>query len=155
MLLLEKSVKDAAIRTTDIVTETGYEYITGWKLWQQDPRGFVTEYQYDALGRTTKITAPDDDDQVGWIPTGSAQSFRSHNPVTTIEYNDQELYSIVTDPLGNQTKYSFDNLGRLAQLVKYHRENGIDKNVITTLDYDGWGEITAITDPNTNTTKYK
>jgi RHS repeat-associated protein len=151
----EQSVVDAADVSTDIVTKTGYDYTTGWKLWQQDPRGYVTEYQYDALGRTTQITAPDDDDQIGWIPNGTVAAFRSNNPVTNIVYDDQQLTSLVTDPLGNQTKYCFDNLGRLSQLIKYHQENGSAKNVITTVAYNGWGDITAITDPNNNITGYK
>ena len=151
----EKAVQDEKGDTADITTRYGYEYISGWKLWQQDPRGYVTQYQYDALGRTTRITAPDDDDQVGWIPSGNNPSFRTNNPVTAINYDDHELYSIVTDPLGHQTKYDFDDLGKLVQLVKYHQENGQEKPVITTLEYDGWGNITAITDPNQHITKYQ
>jgi RHS repeat-associated protein len=151
----EKAVQDAKGDTVDLTTRFRYEFISGWKLWQQDPRGYVTQYQYDVLGRTTGITAPDDDDQAGWIPSGSTPSFRTNNPVTAITYNDQNLYSIVTDPLGHQTKYDFDDLGKLVQLVKYHQENGQEKPVITTLEYDGWGNITAITDPNQHITKYQ
>ncbi|NLW48477.1 MAG: hypothetical protein GXY86_14235, partial [Firmicutes bacterium] len=153
--VIEKSVINAAGATEDLITRTGYEYISGWKLWQQNPRGYVTQYQYDKLGRTTQITAPDDDDQPGWIPEGSQPSFRNNNSVTGIEYNDRELYSIVTDPLGNRTMYDFDQLGRMVKLIKYRRDGGqYVEAAVTDLTYDAWDNITAITDPNRNTTGY-
>jgi RHS repeat-associated protein len=156
-VVTEKAVKDAKGGVTDIVTRTGYEYISGWKLWQQNPRGFVTEYQYDALGRTTKIIAPDDDPgEKGWIPLGSTPAFRLNNPTTKIEYNDVELSSEVTDARGGKTKYDFDNLGKLVQLVKYQRVDGqYTVAAITDLQYDSWGNIRAIIDPNRKTTQYE
>jgi RHS repeat-associated protein len=152
----EKAVRDAQGNTRDITARTGYEFISGWKLWQQDPRGYVTEYRYDALGRTTQITGPDDDDPVGWIPSGGSPAFRANNPTTMISYNDTGLYSVVTDPELNQAKYQFDNLGRLEQLIKYRIVNGMYVPAATTrLTYNNWGDISAITDPNGKTTRYR
>ena len=154
--VIEKDVKDAKGNKVDLLTHTGYEYRSGWKIWEQNPRGYVTEYEYDALGRTTKIIEPDDNDNPAWDPaTGSQPSFRIDNPVTRIEYNDTELYSIVTDPLGNRTKYDFDRLGQMAELIKYQKDSGQYRvAAVTKLLYDGYGNITAITDPNGHMTEY-
>src|SRR5690606_858471 len=129
---------------------------SGWKLWEKNPRGYVTVYEYDSLGRTTRIIAPDDDDDPEWIPGANTPSFRRNNPETKIEYNDTDLYSIVTDPLGNRTKYDFDSLGRLAEIIKYKKNNGqYTQAAVTRLQYDGWDNIIAITDPNGHTTNYE
>jgi RHS repeat-associated protein len=150
--ITEEDVVDARGYVRDIVTEYGYDYRTGWKQWEKNPRGYVTEYQYDALGRTTKIISPDDDDQTDWTPGGYTPTFRQNNPVTVVEYNDEELYSIITNPEGGQVKYDFDNLGRLVEEIKYSRDEygNYQEAAVTTLDYDAWGNITAITDPNGN-----
>jgi YD repeat-containing protein len=108
---------------------------------RKTPRGYVTEYQYDALGRTTKIISPDDDDQTDWTPGSYTPTYRQNNPVTVVEYNDEELYSIVTNPEGGQVKYDFDNLGQLIEEIKYSRDEygNYQEAAVTTLDYDAWG----------------
>ncbi|MFP4662157.1 MAG: hypothetical protein ACLFPF_08200, partial [Halanaerobiales bacterium] len=111
--VIERDIEDVQGNKEDIITEYGYEYISGWKLWEKNPRGYVTEYEYDLLGRTVKTIDPADDDQLDWRPDGSNPAFRADNPVTEIEYNDTELYSIATDAAGARTKYDFDDLGRL------------------------------------------
>ena len=66
--VIEKAVRDAAGQTADLITRMQHEHISGWKLWERNPRGYVTAYEYDSLGRTTRIIAPDDDDDPEWIP---------------------------------------------------------------------------------------
>jgi RHS repeat-associated protein len=152
----EKAVRDVQGHTVDLVTRTGYEYISGLKLWEQDPRGYVKEYRYDALGRVTQITAPDDDDSTGWIPSGGTPGFRTNNPVTLVSYNDQQLFSIVTEPLQNKIRYNFNDLGKLAQIIKYQRVDGnYTPAAVTKLAYDNWNNLIAITDPDNNTTHYE
>jgi RHS repeat-associated protein len=149
---IEKSISNAKGETSDIITQTGYDYSSGWKLWQQSPNGFVTQYEYDALGRTTKIIAPDDDaGEKGWNPAQDALD-RANNPTTRIQYDDRELSSLVTDAKGAQIKYNFDKFGRLEKIARnyYDQNTKRSKQAITTLGYDAWGNITSITDPNGN-----
>ncbi len=149
--ITEKAVEDAQGVTTDIITTMGYDHISGWKLWEKNPRGYVTQYEYDSLGRTKKIIAPDDDDESWWTPDDGLALFRNNNPVTVNDFDDVNLDSLLTDPLGNQTKYDFDELGRLAKLIKYQRKDGqYIEAAVTTLKYDAWGNINEITDPNGN-----
>src|SRR5690554_2377543 len=151
--VIEKEVINVLGEKEDIETRMGYDYRTGWKIWEKNPRGYVTSYEYDRLGRTTKIVAPDDDDQTPWIPGSSVPDFRQNNPVTVIEYNDTDLYSLVTDPLQNRTKYDFDPLGRMVELIKYRKDNGgYTPAAVTKIQYDAWGNITSIIDPNGNST---
>lgn len=159
-----KAVADAQGVTTDIVTSMGYEYMSGWKLWEKSPRGYVVQYEYDGLGRTIKVVGPDDDDELGWTPEDGTALFRSNNPETVNEFDDVNLDAVLYDALGNKTKYDFDVLGRLVSLVKYEREdNQYLEAAITNLTYDKWGNITEIIDPNGNavgpvwahTTKYE
>lgn len=149
--IIEQQVVDAQGRKEDLETRMGYDYRTGWKMWEKNPRGYVTSYEYDRLGRTTKITAPDDDDQISWLPGDGVPDFRQNNPVTVIEYNDTDLYSVVTDPLQNRTKYDFDQLGRMVELIKYKRDHGgYIPAAVTKIQYDAWDNIISIIDPNGN-----
>ncbi|HOJ78308.1 MAG TPA: hypothetical protein PL158_09440, partial [Bacillota bacterium] len=150
--VIEKDVIDADGKKSDIVTRMGYEYISGWKLWDKNPRGYVIEYQYDSLGRITKIVAPDDNDQTDWIPVlgGECPAFRQDNPVTLIDYDDQELASTVTDPLGRHVIYDFNTFGQLVKIEKDQRDregNYLEPNV-TSIHYDAWGNIFKIVNPN-------
>ena len=145
--VIEKDVLDVRGQRTDLVTEYGYQYSSGWKEWEKNPRGYVSEFAYDALGRTTRLIAPDDDDELNWRPDGYQAGFRQNNPTTVIVYDDHTLEAIVTNPLGQRIRYDFDQLGQLVKEVKYQREN---EAAVTTLTYDGWGNIIAITDPNGN-----
>ncbi|MEJ6952421.1 DUF7305 domain-containing protein, partial [Natronospora cellulosivora (SeqCode)] len=144
--IIERDVEDAQGNKEDIITEIGYEYISGWKLWEKNPRGYVTEYEYDALGRTVRIVQPSDDDDLDWRPDGSTPAFRDDNPVTVIEYNDDQLYSIATNAAGGRTKYDFDDLGRVVEEKKYQRDDYGNYQVaaLTKLKYDAWGNIIEI-----------
>lgn len=154
--VIERDIHNVDHQTSDIVTCFGYDAATGWKAWQKNPRGYVTQYQYDALGRTTTIIAPDDNDDPTWIPNRDNPAFRSGNPTTTMQYNDTELTSLVTDPLDHKTLYGFDELGRLDRIIKYKQVNGEDAEyAVTGLSYDPWGNIISITDPNHHITQYE
>ena len=78
--VIEKAVRDAAGQTADLITRMQHEHISGWKLWERNPRGYVTAYEYDSLGRTTRIIAPDDDDDPEWLPGANTPQFRQNNP---------------------------------------------------------------------------
>lgn len=67
-----------------------------------DALGNTTTYQYDALGQKIQQTLPD--------PNGDPDL--SNAPVTTYGYDLDGNLTSVTDPLGNQTTYVYDALGR-------------------------------------------
>ncbi|TMI29081.1 RHS repeat protein, partial [Candidatus Bathyarchaeota archaeon] len=80
---------------TLISTRYGYDYASGMKLWVYDPNGFNTTYQYDIVGRVTRITYP-------------TLNF------TTYRYNDQANYANITSENGWRTRQIYDGLGRLS-----------------------------------------
>ncbi|MBN1699678.1 MAG: hypothetical protein JW881_19335, partial [Spirochaetales bacterium] len=139
---------------TDITTAYGYEAASGWLRWTRNPRGYVTEYEYDKLGRTTAIVEPDDDDAADYTPLNG----RPDNPETVLSYGDTagDLYAEVVDPEGSKTRYGFDDYGQLTGVIKYTRdEGGVYGEYSTThLTYNRWGDIATITDPNGNTTAF-
>ncbi len=148
----EKSVHDADGNAADIVTRFGYERMSGWLWWTKNPRGFVTENQYDKLGRVTTITHPAESDDPNYVPGGGIT--RSGNPVTTIVYGDTagNLFAEQTDPELCRIRYAFDDLGQFVKIIKYQRIPPMES--VTEIGYDRWGNIASIKDPNENITSY-
>ena len=143
----EKEVADADGGRTDLVTRFGYESASGWKSWEKNPRGYVTEYRYDALGRVTRVVEPADSDPPDWGP-GSGD--RTGNPFSTIAYGDEpdDLFAETSDCLGRRTRYRFDDLGQLVRISRFDREG--EPAAVTSLTYNRWGQVTGLTDPNGN-----
>ena len=54
-------VEDADGKTTVIETQYGYNWQTGMKEWEIDPRDYKTEYKYDKLNRLVKVILPDEE----------------------------------------------------------------------------------------------
>ena len=96
-----------------VLKELGYDPVTFLKRWEKDARGFVTEHNYDILGREVMTVLPDDTDTPDYKPanlTGDPdRSGRSDNPVQTTEYKDNAQTSTVIDPLGKRTDYLYDS----------------------------------------------
>ena len=67
-----------------------------------DPRGYKTEYVYDALNRLTTVVEPTP-------ATGTAGA----GPTTTNAYDAAGNLISTTDPLGNATFFAYDAAGRL------------------------------------------
>ncbi len=130
---------------TDRVQWTVYDLPTGNPILQHDALGYETEYEYDNLDRVTKTVKPDDNDLSG----GS----RDDNPVTLVHYDDINLTTTVTDPLGAKTVYSYNNLGQLVTIEKENRYPA-SETITTGLEYDGLGNISAVIDPRNNRTQY-
>ena len=99
------------------------------------------------------MTEPDDEPgEKTWEPETETRPGAENNPVTTIDYNDKELWSRVTNARGVEIFYDYDNIGRLARIEK---ENGGETQyAVIGVENDAWNNITAITDPNGNTTHY-
>jgi len=85
-----------------------------------DPRGYISVRVLDALGHTTKIIAPANESPPGTVPTDTADY------VTTIEYDLSESPTQpvkVTDPLGYETVFKFDEFARLEKILRQYGTN--------------------------------
>ncbi len=145
---------DGNIQNNIILKELGYNPITFRKSWEKDARGYVTEYQYDTLGRETMTVLPDDNDDLNYRPTAfngtiDRSGFRSDNPAQTIEYKDGLKTTTVIDPLGNRTDYLYDSFEHLMEIVKYKKTLGIHTAYSRVkVGYDNLGNIASIVSPN-------
>lgn len=153
------NVADPAGTTSSLVQEVAYDWNTGWKLYDKDPRGYLTEYAYDPLSRLTDTIKPGDE---AALAAGSWSVVYTHAPWEHIAYDDSALTASVyrssyttsgTNPVGNlREKYTYDNLGQLITIDKFNASPYQDSQTQAT--YTGWGEVASMTDPNSNTTSY-
>ena len=106
--------------------------------------GPATYYEYDNLGRQTKVTTPDPDG-------AGAQSAAE----TTYTYDAAGQVITVTDPLGNVTTYEYDNLGRQTKVTQPDPdgEGGQEAPEYLT-EYDAAGRVVQTTDPLGNVTTF-
>ncbi|WP_203734089.1 ricin-type beta-trefoil lectin domain protein [Paractinoplanes durhamensis] len=121
-----------------------------------DALGAQTTYEYDLLGRTVKVTAPDEG-------------------VTEYEYTGNGDLASNTDPNGSTVASTYDYLGRTLSSTSAVRQDNAGYtttydyasspwptkvtspgNVVTTAKYNSVGEVTRVSDilGNTTTTKY-
>jgi RHS repeat-associated protein len=136
-------VKDADGKATDITTHYGYNWETGLKDWEKDPRQFVTSYQYDLLNRVIKVTLPDDD------------GIETNNPYREYDFDDTNNTCLLTNEKGQQTRFVFDPLGRLTKVVKLTSGTRYPAAVKTVYTYDEQGRIGTVTDPRGLITEYR
>ena len=90
---------------------------------------YWTTYAYDALGRTTSVTAPD-------------------NSVTTYAYLGNTV--TVTDPAGKWKKYTMDAMGNLTQVEEPRPGGG---TYTTSYTYDLLNHLTQVSMPRDGTTQ--
>ena len=117
-------------RTTSLY---GYNFTLGTKTSSVDPNGYNSTYQYDILGRTTRIR----------YPTGD---------YTTYTYNDVANYVNITNENGWRSQQDYDGLGRLTSIVRFSTAT-----VYPTESYSyNWQDKTAtMTDALGNVTRYR
>ncbi|MGN0183367.1 MAG: hypothetical protein ACI4DP_13320, partial [Candidatus Ornithomonoglobus sp.] len=97
-----------------------------------DPYGTEAYIEYDDINRPVKYTY-------------------ANGSVTTVEYNLEKLYTLITTPDGISKKNTYDKLGRL---IKVERIYGAISNVLEKYTYDAAGRVktkAAYTDSNTGT----
>ncbi len=108
---------------TDIVTAT--EYLDATRaLRLTDPRGFISEQQFDPLGRLTTLIQPAAERAPGTIPTVATDR------VTRWEYDLLASPSQpvkITDPLGYATHFLFDDFARLETILREYASDGQTK----------------------------
>ncbi|MFE9989800.1 LamG-like jellyroll fold domain-containing protein [Streptomyces sp. NPDC005381] len=88
--------------TSKPATTSGYNTF-GEATETTDPRGNTTHTQTDRLGRTIAVTLPD------YTPPGSSAAVSATIQTT---YNTLGLPQTVTDPLGNVTRYGYNQFGQ-------------------------------------------
>ncbi|MEQ8786495.1 MAG: Calx-beta domain-containing protein [Pirellulaceae bacterium] len=123
-----------------------YEYdLAGQLTTLTDPLSRETSFEYDALGRQTKVIQPDPDG------TGTG------DPAPETEYAYDLVGNIVsmTDPLENVTTYEYDNLYRRTKTIQPDPDGmGSLDNPETAFTYDAVGNMTSLTDPVGNVTSW-
>ena len=114
-------------------------------------------FQYDNLGRRTKITDP--------LGNDTTYAFDSLNRVTSVTDALDGVSSVafdaagnrtsVTDPLGNVTSFAYDNLDRLLSVTQPDPDDaGPLTAAVTSYGYDNLGRTTTLTDPLGSVTSY-
>ena len=148
---------DHKVQTNVVLQELGYDPITYRKRWEKDARGFVTEYQHDAIGREIMTVLPDDNDDPAYRPTVLSGEidrigFRSDNPVRRVIYKDGEKTTTVIVPLENRTDYIYDSFEHLVEMVKFKKSGAGTYTAYSRVkvNYDNDGNIKEIISPEGN-----
>jgi len=109
-----------------------------------DALGQLTTYEYDVMGRQTRIIQPDPDGE-GPLPA----------PITQYVYNAGGQLVQVIDPLGRVTTYEYDALGRRSKVILPDPDGpGSQTSPQTLYEYDKLGQLIKVTDPLGNVTEY-
>ncbi|MEV1247131.1 RHS repeat-associated core domain-containing protein [Nonomuraea sp. NPDC049750] len=121
-------------------TSHGYD-LAGQLTSTTDPRGYVTTFEYDKLGRQVRITDPAPD---GQTPGRSI-----------IEYDLAGEKLATVDATGARTQATYDDLGRQITQTQIERKP-TTAAYTTTLTYDEAGFLikTVAPGPNSKTTNY-
>ena len=144
-----------------------------------NPLGKTWKYEYDSAGDRTGETDPEGDRRT-WgynedsqetstvSPRGHVTGAKESSFTTTTERDAQGRPIKVTDPLGHETKYTYDGDGNLEvktdpegdkTTYTYNADNEQTKvkepdGAVTETGYDGAGEVTSQTDGDKHTTTY-
>jgi RHS repeat-associated protein len=113
-----------------------YNFTMGTMLSSVDANGYNTTYQYDVLGRVTRVNYPF---------TGSA-SFEAYN------YNDAANYVNITNENGWRTLQIYDGLGRLSKIDRFLSGASYSNK---TYSYNWQDRITSLTDERGNVSYYQ
>jgi RHS repeat-associated protein len=127
---------------------------------------YLTSYSYDAAGNRTGVTTPPvpgfpsgrtttiaytDGTTVAAADTGFAPAglpYRTTSPggaITTISYLRNGDVASMTDADGQVTKFTYDNLGRVA--TKQEISDSFPAGLTTSYTYDGADDVLSETDP--------
>ena len=132
-----------------IVQRYGYDKNTGLKVWELDPRGYVTQYKYDKVNRLKRIIYPDEEDNEklsGNLALLSLDEIEkninnfdlSDNHVKIQYYDDEENITTVLNAeenikitkavvdaqyisgkIFNKSRYEYNGLNKLLKIKQY------------------------------------
>nr|WP_246486830.1 RHS repeat domain-containing protein [Kribbella qitaiheensis] len=101
----------------------------------KDPLGNITKTAYDKLGRPVELAGSP------YTPPGG----QTVNPKSTFQYDAVGDVLATIDELGNTTRYTYDHLGRQAQIDAPSKTN--TERAVTQLTYTANGQVESSTDP--------
>ena len=111
-----------------------------------DPLGRVTSQEYDDLGRIVRSVAPDPDGPL--LPDAT--------PITTHAYDIMGNQISVTDALGNQTDFEFDNLYRITAMIQTDPDTaGPQTRPTLRYTYDAASQLVSSSDPLSRVSSYE
>ena len=126
-----------------VVNGTWYDAV-GNVVQTTDALGNVTTYEYDSLGRQTKVIEPDPD-------TGLSTT---NSPTISTAYDADGNVLTQTDALLNVTSYVYDAVGRKTEEDRTNPA-GSGAPTVTYYAYDSAGNLASVTDPLGRITSYQ
>ncbi len=128
-----------SITTDQIQSTSTTEYDAAGRVAKStSTTGTVTTYEYDEVGRQIRTTLDIDGDP---LTTNDIQE-------TSVEYDSLGRQTLTRDALGNETRYTYDDLGRLIQTT-------YADDTTTSTEYDNLGRRISETDQLGRTTQYE
>ena len=126
---------------------TEYEYDEAGNLSAEiDPLDRRTEYEYDNLDRLIRMT------QIDPEADPEADTPETRSPRTLYTYNAIDQLLTETDPLDNETSYTYDAMGRL-ETITNKAADGTELSA-TSYTYDAAGNLETEKDELENITRY-
>ena len=111
-----------------------YNFATGSMLTKTDPMGNITGYQYDILGRTTRIVYPQ---QLGYV---------------NYTYNDKANHVDIVNENGWKVRQIYDGLARLAITDRFQGQSSYSNETYT---YNSQNKVSTRRDALGNTYSYQ
>ncbi|MDP3486500.1 MAG: hypothetical protein Q8S19_01025 [Bacillota bacterium] len=169
---------DAQDTPRNEITQMAYNHNTGLKTSVTDPLGATTSYLYDALGRLTRETNPEntfktyayDDvsrtitvqlengtrgqsafDALGRLTEQRVWRNNAWHTVSTTAYDNQSRKLSKTNALSQATTYSYDGVGRVTEVV--YPGSTPQNRIRDLILYDDYNRTVTTTDANNNSTK--
>jgi RHS repeat-associated protein len=143
------------------VTKFSYYSCTGLKQSTTDPNSQITSYTYDALGRPTKITRPDNgtttETYVDTVPNSVTESssitgILAKTQKTVLDGIGRTSETQLTDPnAAGRTDYvdtTYDSLGRVASVSNPYRTTSDSTYGLTYYSYDALNRTTEVEQPD-------
>ncbi len=119
---------------TVITSSYSYNFTMGTMLFSVDPNGQTRSYQYDILGRVTRVSYPN---SLGFV---------------SYAYNDTANYVDVTNENGWHTRQIYDGLGRSSTVERFSGSSFYSNQTST---YNWMDKVATRTDPLNNVYSYQ
>ncbi|WZU01006.1 hypothetical protein MGH68_16240 [Erysipelothrix sp. D19-032] len=146
--------------------ETRYKYDSQNLVAMEDAYGRYLEFEYDALGRETKVklhktvirdTSYDemgnvisirtqDNEKDSYIYDKYGKLLESNESGALVKYEYDSKGQIVSKQSDDKINYGYDHEGNLTSVKNSQGE--------TTMSYNQWGDVLSVTDENNKTIKY-